>query len=90
MYVVEGNGISQQNLIKTKNFHLFFILLVKNITQIPAARRRVDRLAADCGESSDEEQEKRLCEARETHSHPIHQQDESENTVVKNSKGEKK
>ena len=25
---------------------------------------------------------------RETHSHPIHQQDESENTVVKNSKGE--
>ena len=39
-YVVEGNGISQQNLIKTKNFYLFFILLIKNITQIPAARRR--------------------------------------------------
>ena len=32
MYVVEGNGISQQNLIKTKNFNLFLILLVKNIT----------------------------------------------------------
>ena len=33
--------------------------------------------------------DKRLCEERETHSHPIHQQDESESIAVKGNKGER-
>ena len=37
------------------------------------------------GEEKKEKKEKRLCEKRETHSHLIHQQDESEKVVVKGS-----